>query len=331
MLAMHHFVLYNKPQGVGNMYTTEREVESFLNEYQRSRIIIEATVRATLNRALEFEKKFQKPFYLFTVDEILVMYKSMHAISDRSLQNTNLTLKHATRWMIDEKKLDIKSPYEDVTKELMLGCVDTTRKKNMIFTKENFEEIKSGLLNWTDKGILQMLFLGAGSNWLKELTFFDMSQVSRKEGLVYFRTGKVLPITEEDYELIKQACNEEELISFGETTRISKVKSYGLYKQRFNALSDNGDPTNEQDLERRFRFIQRRLLLISKDLGIQLTSGGLQTSGLLHHLRYGVEASGLTFREYTKTKEAKELARRYDILTDLYSQILIEKFEGYFL
>lgn len=313
------------------MYTTEREVESFLNEYKRSRVIIEATVRATLNRALEFERKFQKPFYEFATDEILEMYKSMHAISDRSLQNTNLTLKHAARWMMDNKKLNSKSPYEDVTKELMLGCVDTTRKKNMIFTKENFEEIKSGLLNWTDKGILQMLFLGAGSNWLKELTFFDMSQVSRKEGLVYFRTGKVLPITEEDYELIKQACNEEELISFGETTRISKVKSYGLYKQRFNALSDNGDPTNEQDLERRFRFIQRRLLLISKDLGVQLTSGGLQTSGLLHHLRYGVEASGLTFREYTKTKEAKELARRYDILTDLYSQILIEKFEGYFL
>ena len=313
------------------MYTTEREVESFLSEYTQSRVIVEATVRASLNRALEFERKFQKPFYVFTVDEILEMYKSTHAISDRSLQNTNLTLKHASRWIIDKKQLNHKSPYEEVTKELMLGCVDTTRKKNMILTKENFEEIKSGLLNWTDKGILHMLFLGAGSNWLKELTFFDMSQVSRKEGLVYFRTGKTLPITDEDYELIKQACNEEELISFGETSRISKVKSYGIYKQRFNALSDNGDPTNEQDLERRFRFIQRRLLLISKDLGVQLTSGGLQTSGLLHHLKQGVEASGLTFREYTKTKEARMLARRYDIMTDLYSQILIDKFEEYFL
>ena len=64
--------------------TTELEVESFLSEYSRSRIIIEATVRASLNRALEFEEKFQKPFYNFTVDEILEMYKSMHAISDRS-------------------------------------------------------------------------------------------------------------------------------------------------------------------------------------------------------------------------------------------------------
>ena len=313
------------------MYTTELEVEKFLNEYARSRVIIEATIRASLNRALEFERKFQKPFYEFNTDEVLDMYKSMHAISDRSLQNTNLTLKHAARWMIDRKKLNNKSPYESVTKELVQSCVDTNKKKNMILTKDDLEEIKGQLLNWTDKGILQMLFLGAGGNWLKELTFFSMSQVSRKDGVIYMKTGKVIPITEDDYELIRKACNEEELISFGETSRISKVESYGFFKRRFNALSANEDPSDEQDLERRFRFIQRRLLLISKDLGIQLNSGSLQTSGLLHHLKQDVEESGLAFREYVKTNEAKELARRYDIVTGFYAQILIEKFEEYFL
>ena len=313
------------------MYTTEREIEVFLSEYSRSRVIIEATVKASLNRALEFERKFQKPFYAFAVDEILEMYKSMHAISDRSLQNTNLTLKHAARWMIGKRNVNINSSYEEVTKELMQDCVDTKKKKNMILTYDDLKEIQDQLLNWTDKGILQMLFLGAGSNWLKELTFFDMSQASRKEGLIYFRTGKTIPITEENYELIKKACEEDELISFGTTSRISKVQSYGFYKQRFNALSDNGDASDVQDLERRFRFIQRRLLLISKDLGVQLTSGGIQTGGLLHHLKQGAEESDMTFREYVKTQEAGELARRYDILTSLYSQILIDKFEGYFL
>ena len=311
--------------------TTERQVEIFIDEYKRSRVIIEGTVRASLNRALEFEKKFKKPFYNFTVDEILEMYKSTHAISDRSLQNANLTLKHAARWIADKEGWDVKIPYEDVTKELILGCVDTKRKKNMVLTKDDLIEIQGELLNWTDKGILQMLFLGAGSNWLKELTFFDMSQISRKDGVAYFRTGKTIPITEEDYILIRQACEEEELVSFGTTARISKVRSYGFYKQRFNALSDNGDPTDEQDLERRFRFIQRRLLLISKDIGVQLTSGGIQTSGLLYHLKKGIEENGLTFREYVKTEEAKELARRYDIVTNFYAQILIDKFEEYFL
>jgi hypothetical protein len=312
------------------MLTTESQMELFLTEYKRSRVIAEASVRAILNRALEFEHKFQRAFYEFTIDEILEMYKASHAISDRSLQNTNLILKHAARWMIDSKNLNVKSAYEDITKEVIQGCVDTKRKAGFILTKDDLEKIQNDLLNWTDKGILTMLFLGAGSNWLKELTFFDMSQVSRKEGLIYFKTGKVIPITEDDYELIRKACSEEELMSFGETSRISKVKSHGFFKQRFNALSANDDPNDEQDLERRFRFIQRRLLLISKDLGVQLNSGGLQTSGLLYYLSQGVEESGLSFREYVKTNEAKELARRYDIVTNFYAQILIEKFEGYF-
>lgn len=312
------------------MLTTEREMEDFLSEYKRSRVIAEGSVRAILNRALEFEKKFQKSFCEFTIDQVLEMYKSAHAISDRSLQNANLTLKHAARWIIHAKKLNVESVYESVTKERIQECVDTQKKDSLILTKEDLENMQNELLNYTDKGILQMLFLGVGGNWLKELTFFDMSQVSRKEGLVYFRTGKVVPITEDDYRLISEACKEEELISFGETSRVSRVRSHGFFKQRFNALSSSDDPGDEEDLIRRFRFIQRRLLLISKDLGVRVSSGSLQTSGLLHYLKQGVEESDLTFREYVKTKEAQELARRYDIMSELYVQILVEKFEKYF-
>lgn len=313
------------------MLTTEREMEDFLSEYKKSRVIVESTVRALLNQVLEFENKLQKPFYNFTSDEILELYKSKNTISDRALQNANLTLKHATRWMADKKNLNIENPYDGITRKLLLGCVNVQRRKNMIFSAKDIMEMQEDLLNWTDKGILQMLFLGAGANWLKELTFFDMSQVSRKDGLVYFKTGKIIPITERDYMLIKNACDEEDLISFGETSRISRVRSHGFFKQRFNALSSSDDPTNEQDLERRFRFIQRRLRLISKDVGVQLTSSGIQTGGLLHHIQQGVRESGMTFREYVKTKEAKQLARRYDITTELCGQILVDKFEEYFL
>ena len=45
------------------MYTSEKEVEDFLTEYKRSKVIIETTTRAALNRAIEFEEKFEKPFY----------------------------------------------------------------------------------------------------------------------------------------------------------------------------------------------------------------------------------------------------------------------------
>lgn len=311
--------------------TTEREVESFLAEYKRSRVIIETTVRASLNRALEFERKFQKPFYEFTIDETLEMYKSMHAISDRSLQNTNLTLKHAARWIIDKKGLSIvKSPYEDVTKELMQGCVDIKRKEGLILSREDLEEVQSQLLNDSDKCILLLLFEGVGGYKLKELMFMNWDQVSRQDLKIYFKSGKVVNITTQDYELLRRGFQEEELISYGTTNRISKVKSLGLYKSRFNSLSDNDDITNPEDVERRYRYAQRRMILISKDLGTTMTSGSIQESGFLHYIKEGIQQSGLDFLRYIRTEECKALARRYDLYTDLYVQIVKEKFYKYF-
>lgn len=312
------------------MLTTEMQMERFLNEYARSRVIVIASVRAVLNRALEFERKFQKAFYEFTIDEVVEMYKSAHTISDRSLQNANLTLKHAARWIIDEQKLNIQSVYENITKEVIQGCVDSGRKDSLILSKENLTEIQNNLLNWTDKAILLLLFEGVGGNMLKELMFIDWNQISKKDLKIYFRSGKVVDITEEQYGVLKRAFQEEELVSFGVTKRISKVKSLGLYKARFNSLSDNYNIKDAGDVERRYRFAQRRLILISKDLGVTITSSSVQESGFLHYIKEGMQRSGLEFLQYIKTEECKTLARRYDLYTELYVQVVKDKFFKYF-
>ena len=312
------------------MLTKTSQVEEFIKDYQRSRVVAIASVRATMNRALEFEKKFNKAFYKFTEDEVIEMYKAVDAISARSLQNLNLILKHAARWMLHNQNKEIGNIYDRITKDLIQACVNVEKKEGLILSREDLSSIQNELLNNTDKAILELLFLGVGGNWLKELTFFDMSQVDKQQCLIYFRTGKVISIDAETYDLIKRACLEDELISFGETMRISQVKSHGIFKQRCNALSASDNQKDEKDLERRFRFIQRRLLLMSKEFGIQLTSGNLQSSGLLHMLRQGVKETGLSFREYVKTEEAANLAKRFDLYTSLYSQILVERFEGYF-
>ena len=298
-------------------------------EYGRARVVIMTTVRATLNRAVEFEAKFSKPFYQFTTEEALEMYKSVHAISVVSLQNNNLVLKHAARWFAYQYKKNVNNTYEEMTKELLNEVVDVEKQKSLILSREDVEDVIEQLLNWIDKCIVWLLFYGVGGHLLKELTFMQWSQVSHQELKIYFKNGKVIDITEQDYEMLKKGFEEDELVSFGSTTRIAKVRSLGLYKARCNSLSDNDNPDSKEDSERRYRWVQRRLILISKDLGIRLTSNSLQSSGLLWHLQHGVEETGLGFREYVKTVGCKMLAQRYDIRSELYSQILIEKFEQY--
>ncbi len=312
------------------MYTSEKDIEAFVAEYKRSKVIIETTTRAALNRAIEFEERFGKPFYKFTTDEALDMYKSAHAISVVSLQNTNLLLKNASRWFSYKQNKTFDSAYESITKDMLLTVIDNEKQQSMILSREDVDDIKANLLNYTDKAIVDALFLGFGSLWLRELSFFAMSQVDTSDYQVYFKTGKTIPIDEETYELFKKACEEDELMSFGSTARVAKVVSCGIYKMRANALSDNSNWNDEGDMERRYRFILRRLTLMSKDLGVKLSPTGLQSSGLLWHLQQGIKETGMTFREFVKTEQACDLARRYDILTAFQSQVLIQKYEQYF-
>ena len=313
------------------MYTNEQEIEDFLQEYRRSRVIIETTTRATLNRAVEFENKFNKPFYQFTTEEALEMYKSVHAISVVTLQNNNLVLKHASRWFAYQYKREVSSTYEEMTKDQLATVVDTEKQKSLILSREEVDGIKDNLINKIDQAIVEMLFQGAGGQWLKELTFLDRRQVDRERLMIYFKTGKNLPVTDEICDLLMEAFAEDELVSFGSTTRVSKVAGNSLYKVRCNALSDNSDYHSEEDVQRRYRFAQRRLLLISKDLGVRLKASGLQASGLLHYIKLGMEETGLSFRDFVKTERAQKLAQRYDIRSELYSQILVDKFEAYFI
>lgn len=312
------------------MYTSEKEVEDFLVEYKRSKVIIETTTRAALNRAIEFEERFGKPFYQFTTEEALEMYESAHAISVVSLQNTNLLLKNASRWMRYQQGDITDSAYEKITKDMLGTVVDIDKKNRLILSKDDLDEISNQLLNWTDRAILLMLFKGAGGYMLEELTFMKWEQISYTDLKVYFRNGKMIDITKQEYEILKNGFTEDELMSFGTTSRVAKVRSLGLYKVRSNALSDNDNPEDKADLERRYRWTQRRLALISDDLGVKLTAGGIQSSGLLWHLQQGVKETGLVFREFVRTEQALEISQKYDIFSAFYPQILCSKFEQYF-
>jgi len=311
------------------LYTNEQEIQDFLTELQRSKVVIETTVRAVLNRAAEFEHKFRKPFYEFTTEEALEMYESAHAISVVSLQNMNLLLKNASRWFAYKHGKTFDSVYENITKDILLTVIDVEKQKSMMLSREDIDDIIGQLLNYTDRCLVFLMFHGVSGYMLDELTFMKWEQVSRSDLKIYFKTGKTSDITEDEYEMLKKGFEEDELISFGSTARVAKVRSAGLYKVRANSLSDNDNPKDPRDAERRYRWAQRRLHLINKDLGYNLTSGALSNSGLLWHLQQGIKETGMTFREFVKTNMAGELAKRYGIMSDLYAQILLEKFEAF--
>lgn len=325
------------------MLTTQEQMMEFLEEYKRSRIIIEGTVKATLVRALAFEEKFNKPFYRFSLDEILEMYKSISSMSERALVNANTTLKHASQWFLDQNDENLASEYDKVTKTLLKDCIDKDKESEHFVTKEELDEIISILPNSSDRAIIKMLFLGVGGHMLKELTFLNIPQTEPYSGTITLNTGKIIPISEEDFDLLKAGCAEEELLvmqknskdkmlgksNFSHKTRIISVKSLGLTKIRFNTVLDSTDIDNTEDLSRRYRYIHRRLRIISEWIGKTLTAGGLKRSGLVYCIREGANESGTSIKKYITSAEGTNLLKRYEYTSqDVYWDVL-NKFKKY--
>lgn len=312
------------------LFTDKETVENFIKTYKTQKIITETTLRATLSSIIQNESHLNKFFYQFTKLEILNIYKELHSISVRSLQNRNLILNNFAYYVIKSKHLSINNIYEEINKGDLLKCVDQRKKENCLITREQLTDIQNNLLNYTDKGILEALFLGFGGNKLKELTFFDLRQMRKNDKTAIFETGKVIPITDKQYDMIVKAYRETSLISFGKTYRSIDVISLGFFKKRSNNRTSSSNPQNDEDLNRRYRFIQRRPRLISKEFDLPIKSGRIQDSGLLYNLQKEIIKSGEPFDNFIKTEAARSLAQRYDIYTEFYSQILKEKFGEYF-
>lgn len=312
------------------MYTSEANVEEFLKEYRRSRVIIETSVRAVLNRALEYERIFDKSFYEFTKEEIIKMYAEAHTRSVRSLSNWNLILKHASLWFLDKQLKPLDNQYNYITKEDLEKCIDINVIDKMMISKDQLDMMQAELINKTDQAILELLFLGVTGWWMRELTYLTPEQVSHNDMCIYFKTGKIVPIDERAYDILQDAFEETELASYNATSKVSKVQGNGIYKARFNSIHDNNNSKDEKDAERRARWLQRRIMIMSEYLDVPLTPKTLSASGLWYYSHLEMQKMDIEdFKVYIFTNEGRKLANRYGFDSDYYANILIDKYRKY--
>lgn len=312
------------------MYTLESQKEEFLKEYFRSRVVSTTMCNAVLNRALGNEKRFGKVFYEFTKEEILQMYTDAKVKSNRTLQNWNLTLKHASRWFLHTQGKSLDNSYEIVTRDDLNQCVDADAVKQMLITKEQLQTMQDDLLNYTDKAILSLLFMGVGGENLKEITFLTSDQLSTKENKIYFRTGKMIVLSDRDYEIVRKAFEEDTLISYNDDSTVIGVSTGGIYKIRGNTINENDNINNADDRRRRMRWLHRRVTIMSEYLGIKMTPKSINASGLWHELHQKMQEKGIDdLREYLNTDSGRRVCYRFGFMGEHSASTVLDKFRRY--
>ena len=294
------------------MYNQEQK-EKFIEEYLRSKVIAKTSLYAILKKTEPFEEKYNKDVSIFNRDDILDMFAEFKAKSINSLLNYCVVLKHYSRWVTGES-----NAFESIEKADLVGFVN--KDANILLTREELDDIEAELLNWADKAIVELLWEGVAGKSMEDL--YSVSQEC-VQGNILCVNGKEYPMTERLKELLPKAFAEEETMSYGETAKIIEVYGKGrIYKERANM---RGVDTPDS----RFRYFYRRIQMFRDYLDIPgLTMKNIQSSGLWHYLQLGMEEKKLGLREFLKTKQGEELAKRYGF-GDYWVDNVAQKYEQY--
>ena len=165
----------------------------------------ETTVRACIQSALSYERIYSKTVIEFTTDEILSMMTDLHSISIGSLQNRILCLESFCKWYAMQLNVKIDNVYTTITKEMLLGCLDQRKRNLKTIDRDQIIDMENSLYNWTDKAILELLFLGAQGSQGREYCFFDDTNIDSENNTIRFYNGKTISADKRCIDILQNA------------------------------------------------------------------------------------------------------------------------------
>lgn len=287
----------------------EKQKEDFIKDYKRSRVVAQTSLYSLFRKVEPYEVQHKKDCSEFTKEEVLEMYKEFGARSHNVLLNYNVILKAYCAWKRHYHGISADVAYEEITTEIARDLVPDDAK--VALTREEVVEIEDQLYNWTDKAIIEALFEGLSGNSMRDLVGIELNMIDQKEKQLVLPDGRVFDLTDRLCDFLVKACNEEEYVCYGDTLRVKKlIGSRKIYKERDNAHAADSD-------DKFFRWVYRKIMNYRKFVGIDgLTMKNLQTAGMTHYLKIGMEDSGLGLKEFLLTESGQKLMDKYNYFSE---------------
>ena len=285
------------------------------------------TLRAWFKAVAAIEQKYSKDAACFTYEEAVDLFRSWKSRSLSSLQNMASIMRKYTDYISrSEPELCVcYNVYVKMTKDVLRSeCLAEKAAENSLLTREDITRIQNRMLNAVDKAILECLFIGIAGKQLTDLTGLNKDQLDVKTGVVTLESGKQIQLTHEQCEMLTNAFNEDESISYLDG-QVSPVDGVGyLCKKKANAKKPDTP-------ERKFRWVQRRFAIWQTHFDLPvLTMKSVAMSGLVHELKLALSANGMSLNRFLKTSDGEQLAARYGYTNREYVTILMDKVGVYF-
>lgn len=303
------------------MYQKEMK-EGFIQDYLRSRVIQETTLRAIFKKTERFEFALGKDCSMFCKDEALSMFKGFKSKSVYVLLNNNTVLKAYCAWRKHYHEHELEAEYKNITIEDLKPLVYESENKPI--TRDEVTDIENNLLNFTDQAIIECLFEGIAGPSMKDITGLSVDMVDHKNKRLIFPDGRIFDLTDRLYDLLCKAFEEVDYMCYGKTLRIKRLYGKGrLYKERDNVHAVDSD-------DMKFRWVYRKVQIVRDYIGMpNITMKLIAASGFVHYLRQGMMETNLDIKSFLQTKNGEMLMDKYNYTSDFRVDNLTHRFASF--
>lgn len=245
--------------------------EKFMKKYKPATV---KSLRVLFGRTAKFEREYKKDLYDFTYEQLEELWKSINALTLRSLQNVISSVEQYIDFAIDKRvtvnkvNLAVAFDSKEKIKKYLKDDAQT------IFMKDNIMDICLDATNAQDGVILALIFDGVSyKNEYEELINLREKDFDFTNNLIKL-PNRTIKMSQETKILVKGALKDTEYYSLsGEKMRTYKI-----------AESDYVLRGLRNNYQIKWRNINQRILRLSKDHELEYLNGmNVSYSGQIHY------------------------------------------------
>ena len=287
------------------MYYNDDIKREFISEMSDVNMNFEQVMNAIFNITKPYEIELDKDVCNFTIGEIIIMYKGICTFSMERLMVITSNLKRYTRWCIGRVMvIDGQNHFEELNNEIIKTCVNTSKRDELIITREELLENVAMLTNPSDRFISLACFEGLNDASLDMLNLewkdFD------EENYICHLPGRDLQVSKELIAAAKQSADTYEYISYSiENPRVVRYDSGDL-----RCIKKTTNTSEIETKTRRKRNLSNKFVRIKNFLGNdKFQVYALRDSGRIDMIQRLMQLNGTTAEE--TISENKEIIEKY--------------------
>jgi len=216
----------------------------------------------------EREQHHKKDLCDFTRQEAIEVLKWFGSSSYKTLNVIKLNIEKYVNWcLVNTLVSDNQNHFTELDNEIINLCVDLSKAKRMIISKDKFMECINLMDNDVDKYVYMALFEGVSGTKLADLINLKMSDIDESNKTATLSSGKTIPISQQFIDICK-AANEQKIQVTKDGRKYKLESAYTIYKRRVDSIADSQ------------HTIQRTIKRLSID-GYDLTAKSIIKSGLI--------------------------------------------------